>query len=220
MELYYDNTIFASNLKQQLVRHDMTAADLAKRLDCSKSIVSDWLKAKKLPRMDKVETMCQIFNCSREDLISEPKNTIPFPFPAETVPSAIKITGFIPVYGEIPAGVPNFEECQVIDYISSTDPHPENYFALKVKGTSMINAGIPDGAYVTVLKQNTAEDGQIVACRLNGEEATLKRFRRKDDTVILMPENPEFSPIIVGAKDFSEGVAQILGIVKAITIKI
>lgn len=180
------------------------------------------LGLRNLPQ-SKIKLIADVLNTTPSYIMGwqkEGEQKAPFPFPAETVPAAIKITGFIPVYGEIPAGVPNFEECQVIDYISSTDPHPENYFALKVKGTSMINAGIPDGAYVTVLKQNTAEDGQIVACRLNGEEATLKRFRRKDDTVILMPENPEFSPIIVGAKDFSEGVAQILGIVKAITIKI
>ena len=150
----------------------------------------------------------------------EKENTVPFPVPTETVPAAIKITGFIPVYGEIPAGVPNFEDCQIIDYISTTNAHPEEYFALRVKGTSMIGAGIPDGSYVTVKKQSCAENGDIVACRVNGEEATLKRFRRDGDTVILMPENPEFSPILVSAKEFADGRAQILGVAKEITKKL
>ena len=83
----------------------------------------------------------------------------------------------------------------------------------------MINAGIPDGAYVTLHKQNTAQNNNIVACRINDEEVTLKRFRQQGDTVVLMPENPAYEPIIVSVKDFDDGVAQILGVVKEIVIK-
>jgi len=208
---FYDNSIFAQNLKRILERKDISAAELARQLGVSKAAVSDWLKGKSLPRMDKVDKMCIILNCKREDFTS-------VPLPEDTTP--IPITGFIPVYGEIPAGVPNYEEAEVVGYVSISYPHPEQYFALKAKGTSMIGAGIPDGALVTFKKQNFAEDGQIVACRINGEEVTLKRFRKQGATVLLMPENPEFAPIIVNALDFTEGTAEILGVAKEITVKL
>lgn len=64
---FFDNEIFAKNLRRLLDRRDMTAAELARSLDISKSAVSDWLKGKSLPRMDKIDRMCVIFNCVRED---------------------------------------------------------------------------------------------------------------------------------------------------------
>ena len=81
-------------------------------------------------------------------------------------------------------------------------------FALRVRGESMIGAGILDGDRVIVRPQQTAEDGQIVVARI-GDEATVKRLRRRDGEVWLLPENPAFSPI-----DGSE--AEIIGIVKAL----
>lgn len=57
-------------------------------------------------------------------------------------------SGTVPVYGSIPAGVPALAQQYIDEYILTTVPNPEDYFALKVKGTSMINAGIPDGCTV------------------------------------------------------------------------
>jgi repressor LexA len=72
----------------------------------------------------------------------------------------------------------------------------------------MIGAGILDGDRVIVRPQQTAEDGQIVVARI-GDEATVKRLRRKNGEIWLLPENPAFAPI-----DGSE--AEIIGIVKAL----
>ena len=83
-----------------------------------------------------------------------------------------------------------------------------NCFALRVRGESMIGAGILDGDRVIVRPQQTAEDGQIVVARI-GDEATVKRLRRRNGEIWLLPENPAFSPI-----DGSE--AEIIGIVKAL----
>ena len=83
-----------------------------------------------------------------------------------------------------------------------------NCFALRVRGESMVEAGILDGDKVVVRPQQTADDGQIVVALL-GDEATVKRLRRRNGKVWLMPENPAFSPI-----DGSE--AQIVGLVKAV----
>ena len=81
-------------------------------------------------------------------------------------------------------------------------------FALRVRGESMIGAGILDGDRVIVRPQQTAEDGQIVVARI-GDEATVKRLSRKNGEIWLLPENPAFSPI-----DGTE--AEIIGIVKAL----
>lgn len=81
-------------------------------------------------------------------------------------------------------------------------------FALRVRGDSMINAGILSGDKVVVRPQPTADDGQIVVARI-GDEATVKRLRRRGGQIWLMPENDAYEPI-----DGTE--AEIIGLVKAV----
>ena len=114
--------------------------------------------------------------------------------------------GQIPVVGVVTAGVPILAiENQEGTMAWDGDP---SCFALRVRGESMIGAGILDGDRVIVRPQQTADDGQIVVARI-GDEATVKRLRRKNGEIWLLPENPAFSPI-----DGSE--AEIIGIVKAL----
>ena len=114
--------------------------------------------------------------------------------------------GQIPVVGVVTAGMPILAiENQEGTMAWDGDP---NCFALRVRGESMIGAGILDGDRVIVRPQQTAEDGQIVVARI-GDEATVKRLRRRNGEIWLLPENPAFSPI-----DGSE--AEIIGIVKAL----
>ena len=205
-------------MKKKRLERGLTLKQIADKMGVSEATVQRWESGNiKSLRQNRIALLAEILQTTPSALMgwnsSSDKNRTP-----EAVP--VQITGFIPVYGEIPAGVPVFEDEQIIDYISTTYPHPSEYFALKVKGNSMINAGIPNGCYVTIHKQCFAENGAIVACRVNCDEVTLKRFSRQGDTVILMPENPEFSPILINAKDFAEGCAQIIGVATDITIKL
>ena len=114
--------------------------------------------------------------------------------------------GQIPVVGVVTAGVPilaveNREGTMTWD----GDP---SCFALRVRGDSMIHAGILSGDKVVVRPQQSADDGQIVVARI-GDEATVKRLSRKNGQVWLLPENPAYDPI-----DGTE--AEIIGIVKAV----
>ena len=114
--------------------------------------------------------------------------------------------GQIPVIGVVTAGVP------ILAYENqegtmSWDGEP-GCFALRVRGDSMINAGILSGDKVVVRPQQTASDGQIVVARI-GDEATVKRLRRRNGQVWLMPENDAYDPI-----DGTE--AEIVGLVKAV----
>ena len=114
--------------------------------------------------------------------------------------------GQIPVIGVVTAGVPilAFENQEGT---MSWDGEP-GCFALRVRGDSMINAGILSGDKVVVRPQQTAEDGQIVVAMID-DEATVKRLRRRNGEIWLLPENDNYSPI--------DGTnAQIVGLVKAV----
>ena len=114
--------------------------------------------------------------------------------------------GQIPVIGVVTAGVPILAfENQEGTIPWDGDP---SCFALRVRGDSMINAGILNGDKVVVRPQPTANDGQIVVARLE-DEATVKRLSRRNGQIWLLPENDNYDPI-----DGSE--AEIIGIVKAV----
>lgn len=114
--------------------------------------------------------------------------------------------GQIPVIGVVTAGLPILAvENQEGSMSWDGDP---SCFALRVRGDSMINAGIFDGDKVVVRPQATADDGQIVVALLE-DEATVKRLHRKNGQILLMPENENYTPI--------DGTnAQIIGLVKAV----
>ena len=114
--------------------------------------------------------------------------------------------GQIPIVGVVTAGLPILAvENQEGTMPWEGDP---NCFALRVRGDSMVNAAILSGDLVVVRPQQNADDGQIVVARI-GDEATVKRLRRRSGEVWLMPENDAYEPI-----DGSE--AEILGLVKAV----
>jgi repressor LexA len=76
-------------------------------------------------------------------------------------------------------------------------PDPKALFALRVKGDSMVGAGILDGDLVIVRPQNSAKNGDIVVARIAQEDATVKRLVRKPGIIHLAPENPKYRPIPV-----------------------
>lgn len=117
----------------------------------------------------------------------------------------------IPVLGRIAAGHPLAAVEEIEGWIPAAYD-PEEHFALRIRGDSMIGAGIPNGAIVILHIQSNAEDGQIAACLVDGEDATLKRIRREGDSLLLCAENPAYAPIRVPLKAFDMGEARILGV--------
>jgi repressor LexA len=108
-------------------------------------------------------------------------------------------TQALPLVGQIAAGGPLLAEQQVEDYVGVPGMIGPGDFVLRVKGDSMVGAGILDGDYVVVQRRQEARDGDIVVA-LAGEdesadEATVKRFFREDGHVRLQPENPALQPI-------------------------
>jgi repressor LexA len=102
----------------------------------------------------------------------------------------------LPIVGQVAAGQPvlaeeNIEEYVPVPQIAGGD---EGEFVLRVKGDSMVGAGIFEGDYVVVRPQETASDGEIVVALVE-DEATVKRFFKEDDHVRLQPENDTLDPI-------------------------
>ena len=123
----------------------------------------------------------------------------------------------VPVVGVIRAGNPTLAVEDITGYVRTDVPDPEECFYLRVSGDSMIDAGIRDGDLVLIRRQTTAENGQIVACMVEGGDATLKRFYLQGDVVILQPENPTYNQKIVPIRDFEQGSARIIGVAIRLT---
>ena len=120
----------------------------------------------------------------------------------------------IPIVGRVAAGEPLLatQNIERTLSLSSDMVRTEEPFALRIKGDSMIGAGILEGDYVIVKQQPSADQGDIVVA-LIGNDATVKRFYKADDHVRLQPENPSMDPII--AKDVAI-VGKVVGLFREI----
>jgi len=120
----------------------------------------------------------------------------PMPQSADGIPRG----AVVPVMGRIAAGVP---VSAIQDHTHNIAVPPEmlgagDHFALEVKGDSMIDAGILDGDTVVIRKTDIAQTGEIVVALVDNEEATLKRLRRKGDSIALEAANPAYETRIFG----------------------
>jgi repressor LexA len=114
----------------------------------------------------------------------------------EQVKSIVVRPDGLPLIGQVAAGSPVLAEENIEEYVSvpALAGGEEGEYVLRVRGESMVDAGILPDDYVVVRPQETAEDGEIVVA-LVGEEATVKRFYREVDHIRLQPENATMDPI-------------------------
>lgn len=117
----------------------------------------------------------------------------------------------VPVVGSVAAGSPILAEECIEDYLTfDTEGLAGEHFALKVRGESMLHAGILPGDMVVVHRQADAHNGEIVVA-LFEDEATVKTLRRKDGHTWLMPENPDYEPI---DGDHAELLGKVVAVVR------
>jgi len=121
----------------------------------------------------------------------------------------------VPVVGRVAAGQPILAEERIEDHLLVDErlARGARVFALQVKGTSMIGAGILDGDYVIARQQPVADDGDIVVALLD-DEATVKRLRRRRGGWRLDPENADFKPILITIPTMIQG--KVVGVVRRI----
>ena len=197
------NAQFSKNLRFFLEKNDLTQLDFAKKMNVSTATVSNWCKGIKSPRMDKVDLMCKIFNCSRSDLVEDKGSLI-----GKKKSKSI----LIPVLGRVAAGIPIEATTEIID----TEEIPEemaktgDFFALKIKGNSM-EPRIMDGDVVIVRKQDEAENGDVIIAMVNGDDATCKRLRKHKDGIELISNNPSYKPMFFSDMDVQTKPVRIIG---------
>lgn len=180
---------FGNILKKIRIENNLTQEELAKKINTSRSNIANYENDKNMPSIDILEKLSKIFGCSIDYLLGK------------TTENSISISDKIymcPVYGQIPAGEPNWaEEC--IEGRLPIDPslmnivNPEECYFLRVNGESM-NKVVKNGAYALIRKTDWVDDGEIAVVLVNGYDATLKKFSRQGDFVVLEPmsNDPSF----------------------------
>lgn len=186
---------FGENLKELRKKMGLTQPEFAKLFQISNGAIALWETNKRQPDHETLIRLATFFNVSIDYLLGREdeeriKDIGGMPIPNDKFA--------IPLVGQVVCGKPiesaeYFEGYVYVDYKNA-----DEYFALKVKGDSMIGAGITPKSILIVHKQNYAEDGDIVVASINGE-STTKRFKKNNDTIFLMPENSAYSPILVTA---------------------
>lgn len=182
---------------------------VAKSTGIPASTFTDWKSGRSVPKAEKLKKLAAYFDVSLEYLLD-----------GEGQASPHGRKRLIPIIGEIRAGSPIITEETLLGYESAEVENGDDYFYLKVLGDSMKNIGMIDGSLVLFHKQQYAEDGDIVACLVGGDSATVKRFRRSQKQIYLVPENEEYEPIRLSTDDFESGEARILGIAREVKIKL
>ena len=210
---YMNYDIFEDLLKT----NKTTVYRVSKDTGISASTFSDWKSGRSVPKLDKMKIIADYFGVSLETMLSGGANE----FVVKGTIAAVKEKGKrIAIIGEIRAGSPIITNESLLGYEYAEVGDAEEYFYLRVQGDSMKNIGMVEGSLVLFHKQQYAEDGDIVACLVGGDSATVKRFRRAKKTILLVPENDDYTPIKLSTDDFESGDARILGVACEIKIKL
>lgn len=197
--------IFSNNLKKWLSIRNKTQTDIVENFDISPSTVSDWCNGKKFPRIDKIELLANFLNIYKSDLIEEHGRTDIFGNPVVS----------IPILGIVKAGYDYLAQENWIGTVDIDKKLAESgkMFALRVKGDSMFPV-IIEGDIVIVKKQDDFETGDIVVAIINGDEATIKKGKKSDTSILLQPLNTKYEPLIFTYEEMKTIPVTIVGIVK------
>lgn len=197
------------NFERLLQINRTTVYRVAKSTGISATTFTDWKNGRSTPKADKLKRIADYFGVSVDALLD---GDAPLPRSAKEKN--------IPIIGEIRAGSPIITNETLLGYEPAEVEDADEYFYLKVRGDSMKNIGMVDGSLVLFRKQQYAENGDIVACLVGGDSATVKRFYRTRKQIELVPENEDYEPILLSTDDFESGDARILGIAREVKIKL
>lgn len=184
-------------IKEFRKAHNLTTEELAEKIGTTRATVTRYENGVRKANQDVLFQLADIFNISVDDFFP-PRNSMPsnIIYPLSSGLQQVSI----PIIGTIACGDPITAEENIEGYTKETFEKPVpsgTLFALRCKGHSM-EPIIPDGALVTLRAQPDVEDDEIAAVLVDGDnEATLKRVKHQNDMVMLIPENKEYTPIIL-----------------------
>lgn len=207
-------SVFSKNLQDLMAKRHENVKELAESIHVADSTISDWKLGKKMARSGGLQKLADHYHVNVTDLLVDTglitddnkvdasnsslntknttKNSL---FSITNNPGMYQVS--IPVLGRIACGDPILSEQNIEEYRQLLFDHKPfgTLFSLKCKGDSM-EPVIPDGSFVTIRQQDTVENGEMAAV-LIGDEATIKRIKRVDNTTLLMPENKKYDPIVL-----------------------
>lgn len=198
--------IFSKNLKHYMDLHNKDRNDVCKDLNFPYTTFAEWYNGKIYPRIDKIEMLANYFGIKKSDLIERKDKIDKLGNPVTEVP----------LLGTVKAGYDymaqeNWEGMIEVDQDIIKDG--SDYFALKIKGDSMSPVLI-ENDIVIVKKQENFENGDLVVAIINGDEATIKKGRKSDNSILLQPLNTAYEPLIFTYDEMKTIPVTIIGIVK------
>lgn len=187
--------IMAKNIRHYMEQFGKSRNDMCQALGVKYTTFTDWVNGKTYPRIDRIEQMAAYFGIQKSDLVEDR-------IPPDAIPYQERPTFPVPLVGIVSCGIPLLAEDNIEGYI----PTPaqdlisgETYFWLRAKGDSMINVGIHEGDLLLIRQQRDVDSGDIAVVAINENDATLKRVIKKENALILQPENPSYeTKIFVG----------------------
>nr|DAJ30509.1 MAG TPA: Repressor protein CI [Caudoviricetes sp.] len=193
-------------LRNVFEKSGLTQTEVCEKTGINKGALSSYLSGRYFPKQKTIDKLSKVFNVSINYLMGfepEPTQRVDAPDLAGITNLSFPAAKPIPILGDICAGEgtwceENFEGHFFIDSSVKAD------FCVRVRGDSMVEAGIQDGDLAFIRKTYDYKDGNIYAVRINSDcEAVLKKVFWQDDTIILNPCNAEYKPIVTD----SEGVS-------------
>ena len=181
---------FEKRLKEALELREMSQTELSKKTGISKAALSQYMKGLYRAKQDRVELLANALNASEAWLMGY---DVPITKGLEIIPIPDILTQKIPLIGATAAGLP-IEAINENDYVE-IGSEINCDCALRVKGDSMIDAGIYNNDIALIKLQGNLDNGQIGVIIIDGE-VTLKKYYRRDDVAILRPCNEKYEDLI------------------------
>ncbi len=198
--------IFAKNLNYYMTINKKTRVDVCRDLDIPYSTFTDWCNANIYPRIDKIELLANYFDIKKSDLVESKEKLDKLGNPVAE----------IPLLGTVKAGYDYMAQENwdgMIEVDKNIIKDGSDYFALKIKGDSMSPILIEDDI-VIIKKQDDFENGDLVVAIINGDEATIKKGKKSDNSILLQPLNTNYEPLIFTYDEMKTIPVTIVGIVK------
>lgn len=198
--------MFSIRLKELRENSGNSQASFAKLFGTTQSTIGNWESGAREPKFTTMQRLADFFGVSVDYLLGRDDQISNVPSPS--VPGA----KWVPVLGYVRAGIPTEAVEEILDYeeISPQMAAQGDYFALKIKGSSM-EPRIHEGDVVIVRKQDDADTGDVAVVVVNGDDATVKRIKKRPEGLMLIPSNPAFEPMFYSNDEVNSLPVTILG---------
>lgn len=195
--------VFQIRLKELRESRGLSQADLAQAIHTKQSTVAMWENGTNRPRNATLEKLANFFGVSTDYLLgrSDLKKRTPREKGVQ-----------IPVLGYVQAGIPVEAIEDIIDYeeIPESMARRGEFFALQIRGDSM-EPKFSEGDVVIVRKQPDVNSGDIAVVLVNGDDATIKKIKKRPEGVMLIPSNPNYEPMFYSNQEIEELPVVVLG---------